>query len=95
VIRRTEGVRQAGIDTFAVACGAEGRATKKLPPRGLEPPTQASGKTPLIEEGGAKSGALNTDSCPIDPALARIVEVWPKLPEAIRMAMEALAKSGR
>jgi hypothetical protein len=30
----------------------------------------------------------------IDPALAWIVDAWPKLPEAIRKAMLALAESG-
>jgi hypothetical protein len=29
-----------------------------------------------------------------EPALARIVDAWPKLPEAIRKAMLALAQSG-
>jgi hypothetical protein len=32
---------------------------------------------------------------PIDPALARIVTAWPKLPEAIRKAMLTLAESGQ
>jgi hypothetical protein len=31
----------------------------------------------------------------IEPALARIVAVWPTLPEAIRKAMLALAESGQ
>jgi hypothetical protein len=31
----------------------------------------------------------------IDPALARIVAAWPKMPEAIRKAMLALAESGQ
>jgi hypothetical protein len=30
----------------------------------------------------------------IDPSLARIVDAWPRLPEAIRKAMLALAESG-
>jgi hypothetical protein len=30
-----------------------------------------------------------------DPALARIVEAWPNLPEPIRRAMLALAESGQ
>jgi hypothetical protein len=29
----------------------------------------------------------------IDPALARIVDAWPRLPEAIRRAMLALAEN--
>jgi hypothetical protein len=32
---------------------------------------------------------------PIDPALARIVAAWPKLPDAIRKAMLTLAESGQ
>jgi hypothetical protein len=31
----------------------------------------------------------------IDPALARIIDAWPALPEAIRRAMLALAESGQ
>jgi hypothetical protein len=31
----------------------------------------------------------------IDNALARIIDAWPTLPEAIRRAMLALAESGR
>jgi hypothetical protein len=30
-----------------------------------------------------------------DPALARIVDAWPMLPEAIRKAMLVLAESGK
>jgi hypothetical protein len=31
----------------------------------------------------------------IEPALARIVDAWPNLPEAIRKAMLALVESGQ
>ncbi len=31
----------------------------------------------------------------IDPDLARVIDAWPELPEAIRRAMLALVESGR
>jgi hypothetical protein len=39
--------------------------------------------------------ARESQNRPIDPALARVVAAWPKLPEAIRKAMLALAESGQ
>ena len=44
---------------------------------------------------GAESGALAAKSTLIDPGLALIVEAWPKLPEAVRKAMLALADMGK
>jgi hypothetical protein len=52
-------------------------------------------KTELSEMDGAESGALAAKSTLIDPGLALIVEAWPKLPEAVRKAMLALADMGK
>jgi hypothetical protein len=49
----------------------------------------------LSDKGGAESGALDTPSPALDPALASLIDTWPKLPEAIRTAMLALAEMCR
>jgi hypothetical protein len=54
-------------------------------------PGNTSGKT-----AGAIVRALGkpaTEAEPLDPALARILDAWPALPEAIRRAMLALVES--
>jgi hypothetical protein len=33
------------------------------------------------------------DGCQTDPELARIVEAWPSLPEAIKAAIQALVRA--
>jgi hypothetical protein len=57
----------------------------------------------LVKSSGAKSGAVEfqnhrdetlinrTDASPTDPALARVVAIWQKLPEEIRSKILALA----
>jgi hypothetical protein len=61
---------------------------------GIRTVSEIHAKTAISADGGALSGALATESRPIDPGLVRIVEAWPNLPEAIRKAMLALAGSG-
>jgi hypothetical protein len=51
--------------------------------------------TALSAKGGAESGALDAPSPALDPPLASLIDAWPKLPEAIRTAMLALAEMGR
>ena len=53
---------------------------------GPELPLETRGKTAISEQGGAESGALP----PHDPRLARLVEAWPDLPEAIRAGIAAM-----
>ncbi|HLN26780.1 MAG TPA: hypothetical protein VK395_03490 [Gemmataceae bacterium] len=43
--------------------------------------------------GGAKCGALHPDSLAIDPALAKIIAAWPKLPEAVKAGIVAFAQA--
>ena len=57
---------------------------------GIEPPAISPQKTALSAEGGAESGALTTQTGPIDPDLSRILAAWPSLPAPIRAAMLAL-----
>ena len=64
---------------------------------GLEPVTPST-EGPLAESLATTppiplAQALARES-QIDPTLARIVDAWPKLPEAIRRAMLALVESG-
>ena len=63
---------------------------------GVEPVSRSAeaGKpqtlTAFAPESLAQTLARNSQ---IDPALARVVDAWPKLPEAIRKAMLVLAQS--
>jgi hypothetical protein len=68
----------------------------KMEARGFEPLTDSpegrasQGVAPLASEPLAQTLARESQ---IDPSLARVVDAWPKLPEAIRKAMLALADS--
>ena len=59
----------------------------------LELPYPFPTSSPLAQV--ARPLAQESQNRPPDLALARIVLVWPKLPEAIRKAMLALAESGQ
>jgi hypothetical protein len=63
---------------------------KSLRPEGVEIPPQNAGKTQISQTGGAKSGALSSDSAPIDPDLQRVLEAWPMLPAALRSGILAM-----
>ena len=60
---------------------------------GLEPPRESTGKTTKSQRGGAESGALGVQDAPLDPALAVVLDAWPKLPKAITAAIMALGAS--
>lgn len=57
---------------------------------GLEHPSKPSGKTPIPQTGGAKSGALGDDT---DPDLAKIVAAWPTLAASTRRKICALVRA--
>lgn len=68
--------------------------------RGLEHTPQTPTKTPKAETSGAESGALPAQTAPTppaDPALERLVEAWPTLPDAVRAGIAAMidASTGR
>jgi hypothetical protein len=63
--------------------------------KGVELPAKSSGKPHIGNQGGAKSGALGRSfdgSAGSDPALARLVEAWPGLPENVREAVLRLVE---
>jgi len=49
---------------------------------------RASGKS-----GGAESGADSPKTPCIDPELAKVIDAWPMLPEAIRAGIVAMVKA--
>ena len=64
---------------------------------GVEPAscsTEPDSRKAVTETGPEHLAQTLARNSQIDPALARIVEAWPKLPAAIRKAMLALAESG-
>jgi hypothetical protein len=69
-----------------------------MEPRGIEPlagPAQPAGQQGVTDTPPETLRySLRCDS-QINPTLARIIDVWPALPEAIRRAMLALAESGQ
>jgi len=69
-------------------------------PTGFEPasatadPERVLGQT--LSAGAAKSGAILPENTLMDPRLARLVAIWPRLPESARQAiMEILARQER
>src|SRR5437879_5151478 len=66
---------------------------RQIPPRGVKPNNvNSSGDKSLGQDdflSAAKSAAFSTEKFQVDPALARLIEVWPSLPDPIRRAMLA------
>ena len=62
----------------------------KLVRLGLEHPTKGRGKTQILSQSGAKSGARGAQ---IDPDLATLVDAWANLSEAIRAGIMAIVRA--
>ncbi len=64
---------------------------------GLEPVNVTKRKGNELRDvedvGGAESGAVETEKAPIDPDLARLIDTWPNLPEAIRAGIVAMVNT--
>ena len=50
-------------------------------------------KTALSAECGVESGALPTQTHPIDPSLTALIDAWPTLPEALRAGILAMVRA--
>jgi len=61
---------------------------------GNERPPRIPEKTHFSREGGAESGALADLSTTPDPYLARLIEAWPDLPEAVRRDILEMIEAG-
>lgn len=51
-----------------------------------------SGHYPISQTGGARSGALEAISAPIDPDLQRLLDAWPTLPDPIKVGIIAMVR---
>ncbi len=64
---------------------------------GLEPPNvtkRNSNKLRDTEDSrGAESGAVETEKAPIDPDLARLIDAWPALPDALKTGIVAMVRA--
>jgi hypothetical protein len=77
-----------------VADRCEPQQTAIVGSTGFELPQSSPGKTTIEEPGGAESGALPAGPG-ADPLLAMVVEAWPSLPAAQRLAVvEIIAAVG-
>ncbi len=62
---------------------------------GIEHPAQNGENSLGAGESGAECGALGAQNGTVDPELAAVVDAWPKLPEAVRLAILALVRTAK
>jgi len=66
---------------------------------GFELPQETTGNSSGSSQSGAESGALGARKPAFDaladPDLARLIEAWPTLPDAIRRAIVAMVEASK
>ena len=58
-------------------------------------PAENAGKTAILVQSGAKSGALSAEVGSIDPDLEAIVECWPNLSNAVKASILAMVTAAK
>ncbi len=58
---------------------------------GIEPAPKSEENYTYSDTRGPESGAIGTESYPIDPRLASILNAWAELPEATKTSITAMA----
>jgi len=61
---------------------------------GLEHTAESPAKQALSETGGAISGAVSPNFCPVDPEVADLARRLAALPETVRAELVAMLKTG-
>ncbi len=85
------GVRYRTIATILRAEKARGHMRpSQMGGTGFEQPPKTSGNTPIIAQGGAKSGALAAENDPVDPDFQVVIERWKDLSEATKAHVVAM-----
>jgi hypothetical protein len=73
------------------------RQDMEVTPSGFEPCAEKSCEDSELRQsaiaGAAKSGAVPAVTIPDDPALQRLIEAWPRLPEAVRTGIVSMVRS--
>ena len=64
---------------------------------GLEPPTVTKRNSNELRDGedprGAESGAVDTETNPIDSDLATVIDGWPSLPKPVKAGIVAMVRA--
>ena len=61
-------------------------------PRGVELTADSESRTPVSDNMGARGGAIEGATDPIDTDLAALIDAWPALPRAVQQAIVLLVK---
>ncbi len=56
-------------------------------------PCDNSGFASKANQGGAESGAVDSEEAPTDPDLQRLIEAWPTLPKPVKAGVVAMMNS--
>jgi hypothetical protein len=56
---------------------------------------KGSGKTRVLDQSGAESGAPDARVAALPPKLAALVDAWPTLPEAVKTVTVAMVQAAK